>query len=118
MKDEPLRNPWLRAGSVILALGVLTTLMVHAGASAGCARTNTAEPQVAPEPTTTASSPNAEPTTTPSDNASPTSGATGLHKCTPMYMGATKAGPVIPPGCESHSGPSNINQQEPTQKAP
>jgi len=95
------------------------TLMVHAGASAGCARPNTAEPQVAAEPTTKASPRSAEPAATASNDASANPSNPGFHKCTPIYMGATKAGPVIPPGCETGNAPSsNPNRHEPAQQAP
>lgn len=89
----------LRAASLSFALGTLVSLTLNAGLS-GCSSTPTqaqtpseAHPGIYSEP------------------------ATGEDECTPRFMGATKAGVILPPGCERHDGPRSGGAEN-TQAAP
>jgi hypothetical protein len=83
----------LRVGWLSLSLGTLMSLTVNAGI-AGCASRRTAGPTqaspTAPHPM--------------SDRA--------LDPCASPYLGATKAAPVVPPGCRGGDVPREASPQQ------
>jgi hypothetical protein len=77
----------LRAAWLSFALGTLVSLTLNAGLS-GCSST----PTQAQAPSEVHPGIHSEP-------------APGEDPCAPRFMGATKAGVILPPGCERHDGP-------------
>ena len=77
-----MRKMLMKAGAIGFALAVLGLLMVHAGASSGCSKSQTAKPAQAPA---------AEPPITTKASEAPTA----QPKKYEVYGPATKAGPIL-----------------------
>jgi hypothetical protein len=95
----------LRAGWLSFSLGTLISLTFNAGA-AGCA----AKPGRGPSPASPAA---ADHRMSGSDAES--------DPCYPPYLGATKAAPIVPPGCpgyENRTDPRHLSPEQAPRQAP